>query len=52
MRRAFKYQRKGFEPCLGTIRDIAEVIRTLNEEELKAQVELSPAGGKRFVRFD
>lgn len=52
MRRAFKYQRKGFEPCLGTIRDIAIVIRTLDEEELKNQIELSPAGGKRFVRFD
>ena len=52
LRRTFKYQMKGFEPCAGTIRDIARSFIELTEEEIKKQVEQSPKGGKRIVRFD
>lgn len=52
LRRAFKYQQKGFEPCAGTLRDLANNFRQLTDEEMKAQVELSPKGGSRIVRFD
>jgi hypothetical protein len=52
LRRAFKYQMKGFEPCWGTIRDLANSLRELTDEQIKNAVELSPAGGKRLVRFD
>lgn len=52
LRRAFKYTDKGYKPCLGTIRDIANSLRELTEEEVKKQVEMSPGGGIRFVRFD
>ena len=52
LRRAFKYQKKGFEPCAGTLRDIAKNFRELTEEQINAQVEISPGGGKRIVRFD
>lgn len=52
LRRAFKYQRKGFSPCLGTIRDLALGLRELTEEEIKTQIEISPKGGKRGIRYD
>lgn len=52
LRRAFKYQRKGYLPCNGTIRDISNVIATLTKEEIETQVVMSPHGGNRIVRFD
>ncbi len=52
LRRAFKYQNKGFKPCDGTIRDISKVISELSKEEVEAQVTMSPKGGSRIVRFD
>lgn len=53
LRRAFKYNAKGFTPCGGTIRDLANSLRGLTEEEVKKQVEMSPRGGKwKIVRFD
>lgn len=52
LRRAFKYQRKGFSPCLGTLRDLSGAIRPLTEEGIKKQTEISPGGGKRVIRYD
>lgn len=52
LRRAFKYQLNGFLPCAGTIRDLATSFVELTPEEIKAQIELSPKGGNRIVRFD
>lgn len=52
LRRAFKYQKKGYEPCLGTIRDLANAFRELTHEEVQNAVEISPGGGRRIVRFD
>ena len=52
MRRAFKYQRAGFTPCAGTLRDLAAAVQLLTPEEMKAQVEISPGGGLRTTRFD
>lgn len=52
LRRAFKYQRKGFIPCAGTIRDLANAVRELTAEEINNQVVVSPHGGSRLVRFD
>ncbi len=52
MRRAFKYQRDGFDPCFGTLKSIADVIQSLTPEEVKSQIEISPNGGLRSIRFD
>lgn len=52
LRRAFKYQRRGYEPCAGTLRDIAKSLSTLTQEEIESQVQLSPKGGSRIIRFD
>lgn len=52
LRRAFKYAEKGYKPCWGTFRDIANSLRTLDDEGVKRQVEMSPGGGSRIVRFD
>ena len=53
LRRAFKYQRSGFTPCAGTIRDIATAMLNIESKDaLDKQVEISPNGGSRIVRFD
>lgn len=52
LRRAFKYQKKGYIPCAGTIMDIAKSFIGLTEEEIISQVELSPSGGKRLIGID
>lgn len=52
LRRAFKYQKKGFKPCLGTMRSLAESFRDIQPEDLAKQTEISPAGGKRLIRYD
>lgn len=52
LRRAFKYQRKGFTPCLGALRDLATSLARLEPPEINAQVEISPQGGKRIIRYD
>ena len=52
LRRAFKYQRKGYIPCLGTLKDIALSFQNLTEEEIKQQITISPGGGTRFVGVD
>ena len=45
LRRAFKYAKKGYEPCNGTLQDIAKSLAGLNEEQIKSQVTVSPGGG-------
>lgn len=52
LRRAFKYQRQGYTPCWGTLQDIAKQIGLLEDKDIEKQVELSPGGGIRTVRFD
>lgn len=52
LRRAFKYHSKGYEPCLGTIRDLALSFQNLTAEEINNSIEISPGGGRRGVRFD
>jgi hypothetical protein len=42
LRRAFKYQSRGYHPCAGTLRDIANSLRNLTEEEVEKQVTVSP----------
>ena len=53
LRRAFKYQRSGYTPCAGTLLDIAMMLRRVDEEQkLRNQIEISPGGEKRIIRFD
>lgn len=52
LRRAFKYQRKGYEPCLGTIRDLALSFQSLTESQIQEQISISPGGGLRTVGVD
>jgi hypothetical protein len=52
LRRAFKYQRKGYIPCLGTLKDIMLSFQNLTEEQIKEQITISPGGGTRFVGVD
>ena len=52
-RRAFKYQQKGYQPCIGTMRDIALALSQKEQKELEQQVQMSPGGGTRgFIRWD
>lgn len=52
LRRAFKYAKKGYYPCNGTIQKLADSLRGLTAEEVKNAVEISPGGGKRLIRMD
>ena len=52
LRRAFKYNRKGFYPCNGTLLALSNAMRTLTEEDIKNSIEISPNGGKRIIRID
>lgn len=52
LRRAFKYQRQGYTPCVGCLHEIASSFRDKTAEQLKEQLEISPGGGERNVRFD
>lgn len=53
LRRAFKYQAKGFKPCLGTLRDLANSIRSIPQEDIERQIEISPNGMTRgTIRWD
>jgi len=52
LRRAFKYQKQGYEPCLGCLKLIADSFRDVDEQQLQNQFEISPGGGKRVLRFD
>jgi hypothetical protein len=52
LRRAFKYAKKGFYPCNGSLQKIAHSLRTLTEKQINDSIEISPGGGKTIVRFD
>lgn len=52
LRRAFKYQEKGFKPCAGTIRDLALGLSGMSQTDIQNAVEISPKGGIRTVRYD
>jgi len=42
LRRAFKYAKQGFTPCIGTIRDLAEVLNTAPADNLLKYNDISP----------
>lgn len=52
LRRAFKYQLKGYIPCLGTLKDLALSFQGLSKEAVEQQITISPGGGTRFVGVD
>lgn len=52
LRRAFKYQRKGYEPCLGTIKDLSFAFEAITKESIESQVSISPGGGTRIIGVD
>ena len=52
LRRAFKYFDKGYKPCLGTLQGLALSFSGIEKEVINKQVELSPGGGKRIVKWD
>jgi hypothetical protein len=53
LRRAFKYQKAGYTPCLGTIRDLALSFSQLTETDINKIISISPSGGKRkIIRLD
>lgn len=52
LRRAFKYQRKGYTPCVGTLRDLGISFTEKTIEQINEMTEISPGGGKRIIRFD
>lgn len=52
LRRAFKYAKKGFYPCNGSIMQIANSLRELTVEEIRNAIEISPGGGSRIIRID
>lgn len=52
LRRAFKYQEKGYKPCHGTILDLSLSFLNLTETEIKEQVTISPSGGTRIIGVD
>jgi len=52
LRRAFKYQKKGYQPCAGTIRQLGLSFVSLTPEQINNQVEISPNGGRRIVGID
>ena len=52
LRRAFKYHSQGYNPCYGTLRDLAFAIMQMDQSSMMQQIEISPSGGTRVVRFD
>lgn len=52
LRRAFKYAKKGYWPCLGTLQEISNSITGLTKEEIEKQVVVSPGGGTRSIGVD
>jgi hypothetical protein len=49
LRRAFKYQRAGYSPCIGTIRDLALMCSKLEKPDIEKMIEMSPNGGHRNI---
>jgi hypothetical protein len=52
LRRAFKYAKKGFYPCSGSLQQIAHALRGLTVEQINNAIEISPGGGRRIRRMD
>ncbi len=52
LRRAFKYAKKGFYPCNGTLLKIADSLRGLTAEQILDAVTISPKGGRSILRID
>ncbi len=53
LRRAFKYQRQGYAPCIGTIQRLAEMLSGISKEKIQEMIQMSPSGDKRsIIRFD
>ena len=52
LRRAFKYHKKGYQLCNGTMMALAKSFVGLSEEDVQNQVEISPKGGKFIKRID
>lgn len=52
LRRAFKYAKKGYYPCNGTLLALANALVGLTQEQVKNATEISPGGGHRIMRFD
>jgi hypothetical protein len=48
LRRAFKYQSQGYNPCMGTLRDLTTAILKMNMEEIDNQTILSPGGNQKL----
>lgn len=51
LRRAFKYANAGYQPCMGTIRDMAISLQR-EEIDINKQVEISPGGKMRIPKWD
>jgi hypothetical protein len=52
LRRLQKYIQRGYSICDGGLKQIVDVIRGLNEEEVKKQFEFYSSGKVRVNRFD
>jgi hypothetical protein len=52
LRRAFKYFEKGYKPCLGTIGELGKSLAGTELKEIEQQIQISPGGNKRIVRWD
>lgn len=52
LRRAFKYHKQGYTPCIGTLKLLGESFKDITQEVLEEQLTISPGGGQRVVRFD
>lgn len=53
LRRAFKYQRQGYTPCIGTLNSLAKMFQKISNKKLEEITTMSPSGGRRSViRFD
>ncbi len=53
LRRAFKYQRQGYTPCIGTLQSLAGMFTNMDRKKLDEMVEMSPSGGRRrVIRYD
>lgn len=50
LRRAFKYVKKGYSPCIGCLADLAKIFK---DADIDKQIEFYPDGKtKRVLRFD
>jgi hypothetical protein len=52
LRRAFKYTKKGYYPCNGTLQKLALALNGTTAQAINDSIEISPNGGRRIVRID